>query len=169
MKYLAIDYGERRIGLAVSDESGEFAWPHGVRQRTATRQDAANIIEVVRGLGIEGIVCGLPRATSGGEGQSEAAVRGFVDSLQKALRAAQIPIEIEWWDERFSTKEALGQMRHLGISQRRGRESSGSDSVDARAASIILQGFLDRQKAPHRVLETSEEEPKANVVGEDLF
>jgi hypothetical protein len=60
-------------------------------------------------------------------------------------------------------------MRHLGISQRRGRESSGSDSVDARAASIILQGFLERQKAPHRVLETNEDEPKANAVGEDLF
>jgi putative Holliday junction resolvase len=182
MKYLAIDYGEKRIGLAVSDESGEFAWPHGVRERTGSRRDVEGIIEAVRGLGIEGIVCGLPRATSGGQGQSEPAVRAFVESLQSALRAGGITIEIEWWDERFSTKEAHGQMRHLGISQRRGREATGSDSVDARAAAVILQGFLERRRNPHRVLEdaalagaTPTDSTPENVTpprtgaGEDLF
>lgn len=159
MRYLAIDYGLRRIGLAVSDESGTFVSPYGTRECRGHKQDSATIIETVRGLGIGGIVLGLPRASGGGTGDMETATRSFGRALQKALNAAGLTIEIEWWDERFSTAEALTQMRAAGISQRRGRESSGSDSVDARAAAVILQGFLDarQQAAPHQYTTSTEE------------
>jgi len=146
MRYLAVDYGLRRIGLAVSDESGTFVSPYGTRERKGHKQDSAAIIETVFGLGISGIVLGLPRAAGGGVGDMETATRAFGKQLQKALNAAGLTIEIEWWDERFSTAEALTQMREAGISQRQGRESSGGSSVDARAAAIILQGFLEARR-----------------------
>ena len=172
MRYLAIDYGERRIGLATCDEEERFASPHGVRERQGTKRDTVAIVEIVRGLGIEGIVFGLPRAVDGGTGSSEPAVRKFATSLEEELRAANLPIVLEWWDERFSTREALGQMRTLGISQKRGRESQGSNSVDARAAAVILQGFLDRKRGA--IVENSEslsDETPNRVLGsgDDLF
>jgi putative Holliday junction resolvase len=139
----------RRIGLAVTDESGVFVSPYGTRERIGYKQDTAGIIEMVRGLGIEGIIVGLPLAAEGGQGEMESKVRAFGKALRHALAAADLPLEIQWWDERFSTAEALTQMRDAGISQRRGRESTGTDSVDARAAAVILQGFLDaRQQQP---------------------
>lgn len=147
MRYLAIDYGERRIGLAVSDGTGHFASPVGTRERKGRRQDVEAIIETLRGLGAERIVVGLPRNLQGDAGQSEAALRKFVEALRVGLRAAGRSDEIEWWDERFSTREALSQMRAAGVSQREGRATSGSGSVDARAAAIILQGFLDLRRA----------------------
>jgi putative Holliday junction resolvase len=146
MRYLAIDFGGRRIGLAVSDESETLATPHSTRQREGTRRDVAAIVEVVRGLGAAGVVFGLPRALSGGPGEGEEAARAFAAQLQQGLRAANLPIEIAWWDERFSTREALGQMRDAGISQKRGRDANDGSSTDARAAAVILQGFLDSRK-----------------------
>jgi putative holliday junction resolvase len=163
MRYLAIDYGERRIGLATCDDEERFASPYGVRERQGTKRDIAAILEIVRGLAIEGLVFGLPHATDGTTGNSEPAVRKFAAALENELRAANLPIALEWWDERFSTREAQAQMRVLGISQKHGRESLGTNSVDARAAAVILQGFLDRRRgvqtqkteeiSDHRVLD----------------
>lgn len=150
MRYLAIDFGLQRIGLAVSDETGGLAWPYATRQRQGNKRDVADLIATVRGLSIEGLVIGLPRSASGAQGDLEARVRAFAGVLQDGLKAAGLTIELFWQDERFSTAEALKQMRVAGISQRQGRESSGSDSVDARAAAVILQGFLDARRAsPH--------------------
>jgi putative holliday junction resolvase len=146
MRHLAVDFGARRMGLAVSDDTGTLASPYATRERGGTKRDVAAIVDAVRGLAAQRIVFGLPRALSGGEGAAEAKVHEFAAQVQAALRAANLPAEIEWWDERFSTREALGQMRVAGISQRRGREATGSDSVDARAAAVILQGFLDSRR-----------------------
>lgn len=167
MRYLAIDFGMQRIGMAVSDESETLVWPHGTHRREgvrrgesvrrgdeaanahqpANRRDVAAVVEAVRGLGAQGLVFGLPRALDGQAGQGEDAVRSFVAQVQSALREAGLHPPIEWWDERFSTREALGQMRDLGISQKRGRQSDGASSTDARAAAVILQGFLDGKSA----------------------
>lgn len=170
MRYLAIDYGERRIGLATCDDEERFASPHGVRERQGTRRDVAAIVETIRGLGVQGLVFGLPRAVHGGTGNSEPAVKKFALSLEEELRAANLPIALEWWDERFSTREALSQMRTLGISQKRGRESTDSNSVDARAAAVILQGFLDH-KSGAPLIENEPEVVQTNRVleTEDLF
>ena len=146
MRYLAVDYGTRRIGLAVSDETETFASPLSTRERKGMQHDIAAVMETMRGVGAQGIVMGLPRGLGHEQGQNEAAARKFASALHKGLRAAGLPDSIEWWDERFSTREALTHLRIAGISQRRSRDSSGTDSVDARAAAIILQGFLDARK-----------------------
>lgn len=148
MRYLAIDFGSKRLGLAVSDDSGIFASPYAARERQGTRRDVAEIVRTARGLGVQGIVVGRPRALQSGEtGSSEAGAEAFVQALQTALDADKLSIPIERWDERFSTREALNQMRDAGISQMQGRQSSGGNATDARAAAVILQGFLDAQRA----------------------
>lgn len=182
MRYMAIDFGMQRIGMAVSDESETLVWPHGTHRRDgvkndgarndgarsgeeanvqqpASRRDVAAIVQAARGLGAQGLVFGLPRALDGQAGKGEDAVRNFAMQVQSALREAGFDIQIEWWDERFSTREALGQMRDLGISQKRGRQSQGASSTDARAAAVILQGFLDgKNAARQRALDMANEE-----------
>lgn len=140
MRVLAIDFGKKRLGLAVSDDRGLLAAPLRVLERRGLRRDVAEIVETARGLRTERIVLGLPRAAQSEEVHHEAAIRAFAAALQNALREAGLNSDIAWWDERFSTAEALGQMRALGISSRQGK-----DSVDAHAAAVILQGYLDAQ------------------------
>ncbi len=178
MRYLAIDYGTRRLGLAVCDESETIASSHGVLLRQNLKADLQSLLQTVRGLNIEGVVFGLPRSVKASEtGDSENAARAFADALQKALRESGSTIEIAWQDERFSTSEASNQMKVLGISQKRGREDLGAQSIDARAAAVILQGFLDARRAvseghaPDRVLDSRvdapQQTPKAEIT--DLF
>ena len=140
MRYLAIDFGMRRLGLAISDDSGRLASPYAVRERRGTKADVADIVVTLRGLGAEALLVGRPRSTQDGQiGDSERAADAFVQALETALRHAGLAVPVERWDERFSTREALGQLREAGISQKRGREDIGSGGVDARAAAIILQ------------------------------
>jgi putative Holliday junction resolvase len=176
MKYLAIDYGDKRLGLAISDPDARLAFAHAAHERAGHNRDAAAIIALVRGLGIEAIVFGQPlglaantRATTPGSDSpgtetakysetanasdndemsaGERKARAFAAVLGAALAQAGLPIEVLWWDERFSTRQAHRGMLAAGISQRRGRHSSGTSSVDARSAAVILQAFLDHRNA----------------------
>ncbi len=178
MRYLAIDYGARRLGLAVCDESETLASPHGALTRQNLKLDLAALLQTVRGLNIEGLVFGLPRSTNASQvGDSESAARDFASRLESALQSENLALEIAWQDERFSTREALNAMKSAGISQKRGRESLGSDNTDARSAAIILQSFLDAKHARqndianNRVLESRADEPSSIVKNEpkDLF
>lgn len=147
MRYLAVDFGRKRLGLAISDDTASLASAYATRERRGTRLDVADIIDTLRGLGATGIVMGRPIHLNAGEiGDGEAGADTFAAALQNALTQAGIEIEIERWDERFSTREALGQMREIGLSQKRARQSNGSEGVDARAAAVFLQGFLDHKK-----------------------
>ena len=157
MRILAIDYGERRIGLAVCDEDETLASAYGTRERIGNKRDAVMLLDIVRGLGVQGIVIGLPRALNEAEqGTSEEKVRSFARKLEDTLRASNREIPLYFWDERFSTREALGQMRVAGISQRQGRNDNGSGGVDARAAAIILEGFLDSRRQENKTESTLE-------------
>lgn len=164
MRYLAIDYGARRLGLAVCDADETLASPHGVVARQNLKLDLTTLLQTIRGLGIEAVVFGLPRSVNASQiGDSENAAREFASRLQNALSEENLNVEIVWQDERFSTREALSQMKMAGVSQKRGRESSGSGSTDARAAAIILQSFLDAKHARqnlNRVLDERDETPQ---------
>jgi len=144
MKHLAIDFGAKRIGLAVSDPDGKMAFAHATHERAGHKRDCASLVQTVRGLAIEAIVFGLPRALSENTvSESETKVRTFAAILQDALSTANLDVPIFWQDERFSTREALSAMRDAGVSQKQGR-SGDANGTDARAAAIILQAFLDR-------------------------
>ncbi len=147
MRYLAIDFGTKRLGLATCDPDEIVVSAYRSLQRVGTKRDVAELLQIVRGLGIKAIVVGRPRALESSQtGSNESAADRFTQALQDALEAAHLEIVIERWDEQFSTSEALKQGRDLNISQQQGRDSSGGTAIDARAAAVILQGFLDARR-----------------------
>jgi len=130
---LALDIGEKRIGVAVSDELGLLARPLATIARASRRQDFERIARFVAELGAERIVAGYPRSLSGEEGLQAQRVRRYVEAL-----AATLPVPAELWDERLTTVEA--QERLLDAGRRRPRDRG---QLDAAAAAIILQDYLD--------------------------
>lgn len=154
MRFLAIDTGEKRIGLATCDADETFASAHDTRTRTAGKADAEWMVSLIKALGIEGVVVGLPLALNAAEsGNREADARSFARKLEKALREAGRETPLFFQDERFSTKEALGGLRAAGISERASREGAGG-GVDARAAAVLLQAFLDKRQEEKRRAES---------------
>ena len=130
---LALDIGEKRIGVAVSDELGLLARPLATIARASRRQDFERIARFVAELGAERIVAGYPRSLSGEEGLQAQRVRRYVEAL-----AATLPVPAELWDECLTTVEA--QERLLDAGRRRPRDRG---QLDAAAAAIILQDYLD--------------------------
>ena len=149
MKFLAIDYGQKRVGLAISDDSETFALPFDTREnggKASTQRLLKSLLETIRTHDIEAIVAGLPKESSGAESAMEIETRAFVEELKNALTKADLEREVLWWDERFSTASVLKNLRAAGISQKKAREAEGALSTDARAAATILQDFLDARK-----------------------
>ena len=126
MKFLGIDYGDKRIGIAVSDETGSFAFPRAVLQNTGKIFD--EIKKICAEEEIEKIIVGVPISFSGGQSAQAGKVLEFAEHLKQYTN---IPIEKE--NEIFSTKVALD----MGASK---------EKIDQSAAAIILQSYLDRTR-----------------------
>ena len=134
-RLLAVDYGERRVGLAISDPSGTIASPAGVIvRRTGKRPPVAEIIRRAEALEARGFVVGLPLDGNGDETPRSAEARLIADALSKRTG---LPVELI--DERYTTAAALRAVRHMGGSTK-GRKGD----VDALAATVLLQHALAR-------------------------
>ena len=136
---MAIDWGERRIGLAISDPSGIIASPAGVIERRAGKR--APIAELVRravSLDARGIVMGLPL-----DGEGDDTVRSIECRRVAAELARRTALPVSLVDERFTTAAALRAVREMGGSTR-GRKGD----VDALAASVLLQHALRMESLP---------------------
>ena len=132
-KLLAVDWGDKRIGLAVSDELGFLASPAGVIvRRIGKRPPLAELMRRANELGAQGYVFGLPLDPSGAETNRSREVRDVSAKL-----AARQTLPIRLVDERFTTSAALRSIREQGGSTR-GRK----DDVDALAAAVLLEGVL---------------------------
>lgn len=125
MRYLGIDYGEKRIGIAVSDDSGMLAFPHATVENTPAA--FSEIQRIVKEEKIETVVIGLPMSFSGGMSAQAQTVRRFGDALTGMLLC---PVAYE--NELFTTTMA----QRSGVSK---------VTIDQSAAAIILQSYLDRQ------------------------
>jgi putative Holliday junction resolvase len=132
MRILALDYGSRRLGVAVSDSTGTLARPLEAVERVGTPDGLAALLAIVAREDPELIVVGLPRLPSGAVGQQAGAAMAFAGRLRGHV---SVPIELE--DERFTTT----------IAERSTRRKSTSSSLDSRAAAVLLQGVLDRRTA----------------------
>ncbi|MEO8452604.1 MAG: Holliday junction resolvase RuvX, partial [Gemmatimonadota bacterium] len=136
-RLLAVDWGERRIGLALSDETQVLASPlMTVGRRAGKRLPMPALLAVVTEHQPTGIVVGLPLESSGEEGTSSEAARELA-----RLLAERTGLPVSLHDERMSTARALGAIREQGGSTRGRRED-----VDALAAAVILQHFLDSHR-----------------------
>lgn len=132
-RLLAVDYGERRVGLAVSDPTGTIASPAGfILRRAGQRAPIHAIIGRARALEAEGFVLGLPLDQNGDETVRSTEVRRIATEIEK--RTA-LPVRLV--DERFTTAAALRAVREMGGSTR-GRKGD----VDALAATVLLQHAL---------------------------
>lgn len=134
-RLLAIDYGERRIGLAISDPTGTIASPAGaIVRRAGKRPPIAEILRRAEALEARGIVMGLPLDGDGNDTPRSMEVRAIAREIE---RRTGLPVEL--MDERYTTAAALRSIRDMGGSTR-GRKAD----VDALAASVLLQQVLNR-------------------------
>jgi putative Holliday junction resolvase len=136
MRALGIDFGERRIGLALSDPEGRFALPLRVLERTSDAAAIAAIADIARAEEVELLVVGEPRRIGGGESAMLERARGFGEKL-----GAATGLPLEWIDEAFTSAAAAERLREAGLDARRAR-----GKLDAVAAQILLQEALDRRR-----------------------
>jgi putative pre-16S rRNA nuclease len=136
-RLLAIDWGELRIGLALSDESQVLATPlETLRRREGKRLPMPRFLQLIALHNPVGLVVGLPLSMEGTEGDSAIAAREMAATV---TRRTGLPLEM--WDERMSTARALAAIREQGGSTR-GRKAD----VDSLAAAVLLQHFLDARR-----------------------
>ena len=132
MRILGLDVGDARIGLAISDPTGFLASPFGFVERGPS--DLGNIVRVAEENEIAEIVVGLPLSMSGDSGAQAGKVRGFIRDLR-----SHTDLPIKTVDERLSTVQAQGMLRQSG----RRRKDRQRGEIDAAAAAVILQAYLD--------------------------
>lgn len=137
---MGLDVGERRIGMAIADELGMIASPIGVVQRG--EGDMQRILETALTQNAGVIVIGLPTGLSGREGPQAATVRAFAEKLAKESHDS---LEIVFWDERLTSAMAE---RSLDAQGRKKNRRTGE--IDAIAAALILQGYLDAERNSFR-------------------
>ena len=135
MKYkrvMALDYGQKRIGVAVSDLLGLTAQPRDFIYNNDKLLDC--LCQLIKDEDIDHIILGLPLNSVGELGDKALEVKAFGGMLQETISCT-----LEYMDERFSTVAATRQLDTLGLSRKQQRKK-----VDSQAAAFILQGFLDR-------------------------
>ncbi|WP_420003108.1 Holliday junction resolvase RuvX [Arenibacterium sp. LLYu02] len=131
---MGLDFGEKTIGVAVSDRMGGIATPLETVRRKKFTLDSGRLLEIIAGRDINGIILGLPRNMDGSEGPRCQSTRAFARNLS---RVTELPIS--FWDERLSTVAAERALLEADTSRKR-----RSEVIDHVAASYILQGALDR-------------------------
>jgi putative Holliday junction resolvase len=133
-RFMAVDYGEKRIGLAISDELGMIASPAGfISRRAGKRPPIAEIIRRAEALEARGFVVGLPLDGNGNETEWTAEVRRVGTELEK-----RTGLSVRYVDERYTTAASLRAIREMDGSTK-GRKGD----VDSMAASILLQHALN--------------------------
>jgi putative Holliday junction resolvase len=127
MRVLALDYGRARCGCAVSDPTGVLASPIEPVRAPTTRRGVARLRTLVRELDVERVVVGLPVSLSGRDSAQTIETREFAARL-----AQELPVPVELYDERFTTRMA--------------ERTGGTAAEDSRAAAHLLEGWLASQQ-----------------------
>jgi putative holliday junction resolvase len=134
-RYLGVDYGSKRIGLAISDGLGLTARPLDV----VSRKDLEDFLrKIADEYTVDGVVVGLPTALGGHEGESAERARALGEEIAELL-----DIPVRYIDERFTSRMAESVLLESGMKRRERKET-----VDKVAAAIILQTFLDSKDTP---------------------
>lgn len=132
-RIMGLDVGGKRTGVAVADELGMFASPVGFVTRGPRDRDEFRAL--IDRFGITRIVAGLPASLSGREGQQAADVRAYAEDL-----ADDLDLPLDYWDERLTSTIAERALIDRGLNRTKRREQ-----IDAVAAAVMLQNYLDAQ------------------------
>jgi putative Holliday junction resolvase len=136
MAVAAIDFGRKRIGLAITDDDGRGAYPVGIMERRSLNHDLDAIRSQLAERGVSRIVVGLPLNMDGTEGPSARAARTFAEHLGMSTG-----VEVEMFDERLTSVEAEERLRSASTSR-----SGKKTARDAVAAAVILEGWLESRR-----------------------
>ena len=134
-RVLGIDYGERRLGLAVSDPLGMIAKPLKILDRQSTPDYFSEILNITTAYDVNKIVVGLPLTLKGRYSQQTRIVQDFIDKLKLMVKIPVVHI-----DERLSSVAAIRSLKEQNV--KTGHEKG---RIDETAAAIILQEYLDSQ------------------------
>jgi putative Holliday junction resolvase len=135
MRTLGIDFGKKRVGLAVSDETGTIAQSLDYLDGGSDDSVSKSIVRLASGRGVTKIVVGVPLSMNGQpSAQTERTLR-FIETLRKS---ASLPVER--WDERLTTKQAERALLEGNV-----RRKDRKEKIDKLAAQIMLQSYLDAQ------------------------
>ena len=137
MRALGLDIGEKRIGVALSDPRGILATALTVLETKSEDDALKRIAALAQEHDVENIVVGMPFSLDGSLGPQARRVQSFIDTLSQRTK-----LPVVTWDERFSTVDAERVLVEAGV--KREKRKKHLDSV---AAAIVLQGYLDRQRA----------------------
>lgn len=137
MRILGLDVGDKKIGISLSDSTRSIAQALMVYRRSSLDKDLHELKRVIDEHGVGDIVIGLPKDLSGAIGKKATEVMAFAEELQK-----HTSINTILWDERFSTNEANRIFEMAQVSHKKRKPF-----IDMMASQIILQGYLDAQKA----------------------
>ncbi len=130
----ALDYGEKRIGIALSDPLQIIAKPLTVWDNTSFEDTVERLRVLIKEYQVGEVIVGLPLSVEGEITAKTAETMRFLHALKKVIE-----IPVSGWDERYSTAEAHELLKDMGMSWMEARQK-----VDAMAASIILKSYLDR-------------------------
>ena len=140
-RIIGLDVGDKTIGVAVSDPLMISAQGVTTIERIGARKDCDKVIEYVRQYSAGTIVCGLPLMLSGEDSPQTEKVREFAKLLKNKLNSSGLSqVQIEFYDERFTTKMAEEVLKLSGV-----RRENRKAVIDKQAAQIILQSYMDRQ------------------------
>ncbi|MFP4167575.1 MAG: Holliday junction resolvase RuvX [Desulfonatronovibrionaceae bacterium] len=132
MRYLGIDFGIKRVGLALSDPGGKLAFPLRTIFRTTREEFFSTLLEAIEENKVQAIVLGIPYGLNGQITPGTRQALNFLDSLKR-----RVGLPVFTLDESLSTLEAEGLLRQAGKKKR------SQEAVDQHAAAVILQRFLD--------------------------
>ena len=136
-KYLGVDYGDVRTGISECDASGLIASGITTVKEGGMRNTAIRVAKEAESRACKKIIIGLPKNMDGSEGERSQVIRAFADLLR-----AETDIPIDFYDERMTTMVAY---RFLGETGTYGKKRK--DAVDTLSAEIILQNYIDRERA----------------------
>lgn len=148
MRYLGIDYGEKRIGVAVTDPLGWTVQPVATINRRRIEQDLEDIVCFAQDYGVQVIVVGLPlRGDDGEVGIQAKKVLKFCEQLRAYCVGRGTEVDIETWDESMTTSEAEDILRQTKATAKRRKKL-----IDQLAAAMILQSYLAAKKEEEEFL-----------------
>ena len=135
-RYICLDYGDRRIGVAFSDLTGTIASAYEVYQRSSIDEDINHISNLIQKQGATKIILGLPLNADGSEGERAQLTRNFGELLGKSCK-----LEVDYCDERYSSLEAEEILKEAKIPWQERKKI-----LDKVAAQVILQDYLNSKK-----------------------
>ena len=142
MRKIALDVGDKTIGVALSDELGITGQGLTTIERVGIRKDCGKVMDLIREYGCDTVVIGLPLSLDGTDSVQTEKVREFRTMLENKMRSTGMQkVNVVWQDERFTTVMAERVLIDADVSRKKRK-----DVIDKQAAVIIMQSYLDSQR-----------------------